>query len=144
MEQNTRKVEVYTTDAIRNSVCKLLEVNLSKDEIAETLNVSVSTVSRIVAAIAAAKSGNADEINKYLKGHYYTKPNWEWAKEKYGITDEPIGENESGTATVAEVIIKQQRDILVETVATKELLEREFGRMRMTLEYLFNYLGINE
>lgn len=84
-----------------------------------------------LACSKAFESRNPEKIKAYMNSVNYTAANLNWAKAKFGAVsmfDDEAEPEEYGSATAIEVLINQQREILIELAKIRKLLEEGYVR----------------
>ena len=114
------------TDSQRDAIYDLLKHEYSVPYIAHKFGCSVKTIYNIWYVGEAFESRNLEKIKAYMNSTNYTAANLNWAEAKFGavsMLDDDAEPEEYGSATAIEVLINQQRDILIELVRIRKLLE---------------------
>lgn len=83
--------------------------------IADVMNCSTFTVTRIVAAMTAAEKNDIDAVDASCEGHPKIK---EIAKEFFGLTNPPQDNDESTTPQITEPPIEPINPALLEKICT--------------------------
>lgn len=120
------KIQKKLTDAQRDAVYDLLRHGCSISYIADKFGYSRSAIYDIGHACEAFESRNPTRIEEYRNGSRFKVGNYNWAKAKFGFVsmfDDEAKPEEYSTATAIEVLINQQRDILIELARIRKLLE---------------------
>lgn len=117
------KVKKRITDSKRDAIYDLLKHNCSASYIANKFGCSLSTIYDIGHACAAFESRNPTSIEEYRNSSHFVEVNYNWAKAKFGAVSMFDDAEEYGSATAIEVLINQQRDILIELARIRTFLE---------------------
>lgn len=117
------KVQKKLTDAQRDAIYDLLNHDCSLSYVANKFGFSRSAMYNVWIACAAFESRDPERIEAYRNSSSFVMANWIWAKAKFGTVNEAEEPEEYGTATAIEVLINQQRDILIELARIRTLLE---------------------
>lgn len=120
------RVQKKLTDAQKDAIYDLLKHDCSIPYIAHEFGCAKTVVYNIWHAGKALESRNPTEIEEYKNGSHFVMANYNWAKAKFGaesMFDDEIEPEECGSATAIEVLINQQRDILIELARIRTLLE---------------------
>lgn len=116
-------VKKKLTNSQRDAIYDLLKHDCSVPYIANKFGCSVKTIYNIWYVGEAFESRNPEKIKAYKNSTNCTKVNLNWAEDKLGSVNEAEEPEEYGTATAIEVLINQQRDILIELARIRKLLE---------------------
>ncbi len=114
------------TDFQRDAIYDLLQKEFPVTYIAEQFNCSRQNIYNFWAACETFESRNPERIEAYRNSSNFIMANWNWAKAKFGAVsmfDDEANPEEYGSATAIEVLINQQRDILIELARIRKLLE---------------------
>lgn len=114
------------TDSQRDAIYELLKHECSVPYISHKFGCSVKTIYNIWHVGEAFESRNLEKIKAYKNSTNYTAANLNWAKAKFGpvsMFEDEVEPEEYGSATAIEVMINQQRDMLIELVRIRKLLE---------------------
>lgn len=139
-----RKQQVATTDSMREVVLKLFDKGCNATEISNVLEISYTSIKRIIDAIETARSKDPEIIKAYKDSYSYTEPNWNWAKAKFNIveSEEPEEpEEECNTCFDIPTLVKQNEILLVETRLLRELLEGELKKVNTALTTILECWG---
>lgn len=120
-----KQAKKQLTDFQRDAIYDLLQKEFPVTYIAEQFTCSRQSIYSFWAACEAFESRSPERIEAYRNSSNFIMANWNWAKAKFGAVsmfDEGEPE-EYGTATAIEVMINQQRDILIELAKIRKLLE---------------------
>lgn len=120
-----KQAKKQLTDFQRDAIYDLLQKEFPVTYIAEQFTCSRQNIYNFWAACEAFESRSPERIEAYRNSSNFIMANWNWAKAKFGAVsmfDEGEPE-EYGTATAIEVLINQQRDILIELARIRTLLE---------------------
>lgn len=121
-----RQSKKQLTDFQREAIYDLLQKEFPVTYIAEQFDCSRQSIYSFWTACEAFESRNPKRIEAYRNSSNFTMANWNWAKAKFGpvnMFDDEAEPEGYGTATAIEVLINQQRDILIELARVRTLLE---------------------
>lgn len=120
------RIQKKLTDAQKDAIYELLSHDCSIPYIANKFGCAKTVIYNIWHAGKALESRNPTEIEEYRNGSHFAMVNYNWAKAKFrpvSMIDDEAEPEEYGTATAIEVLINQQRDILIELARIRKLLE---------------------
>lgn len=119
-------VKKKLTNSQRDAIYDLLKHDCSVPYIANKFGCSAKTIYNIWYVGEAFESRNPEKIKAYKNSTNCTKVNLNWAEDKFGpvsMFEDEVEPEEYGSATAIEVMINQQRNMLIELAKIRTLLE---------------------